>query len=128
MAFAQHERVFSPNSADTKENSPVETAPKNLADSNMCPNPQPESSLNLNRDHDHHPQEEIISYDTIDLSVAAEAGKYPIVMLLQTLAAFFRKRQRSDNGWDRCNQETDGLIASMIETALRERRRRKSPN
>ncbi|OBT43213.1 hypothetical protein VE00_06386 [Pseudogymnoascus sp. WSF 3629] len=115
MAFPQHERVFSPNSAETVENSPVETSPRNSAVLTMCLNPQPESSLGLNQDH--HPQEEIISNDNIDLSVAAEAAKYPVVTLLQKLAALFRKRERNGS-WVR--QETDDLIATMIETVLQE--------
>lgn len=42
------------------------------------------------------------------------------------LAALFRARERNDGGWGKYDQETDDLIATMIETALRERLHRES--
>ncbi|KFY80886.1 hypothetical protein V499_00296 [Pseudogymnoascus sp. VKM F-103] len=111
MAFPQHEQVFSPNSAETVENSP-----RNSAVLTMCQNPQRASSLGLNQDH--HPQEEIISNDNIDLSVAAETAKYP------ALNAIFGKREHDAN-W--VSKEADGLVATMSETVLRKRPRRKTP-
>lgn len=43
------------------------------------------------------------------------------------LAGLFRTRQRKDNGWDNYDREIDLLIATMVETILRERPRRKGP-
>ena len=57
----------------------------------MCPKPQLESTLDLNQDQEQsptsdlnqHPQEETISDDTIDLSVAAVSFDYSGTMSFQ---------------------------------------------